>query len=363
MRFSRGKLLRLTKRLDETLKGAIEVGRTPGAVLCLGDAEDILYLKAFGHRRLVPTKQPMYPDTIFDLASLTKVVATAPAICLLWQQGRLDLTDPVCRYLPEFSKGQKRKMTILHLLTHSSGLPPFKDYLKWGKGHGAREKVLRDICQTRLKGKPGTVFIYSDLGFILLGEIVERVSGQSLNTFCRRHLYRPLQMFRTRFHPPKTWSKKCAATGWRDGMMLQGVVHDPNAFFLGGIAGHAGLFSVAEDLAKFCQMLLRGGERNGIRIFDPRVVRAMRTNHCPVEGVRRGLGFDILSPYSPQMKGDRFPVGVFGHTGYTGTSLTIDPFSGVFFVLLTNRVHPDDTRNIAPLRKAVANLIAEALYG
>lgn len=358
----------LQRRLENAVRSAIPEGQTPGAVLCVGTTERVVYLNAFGHRRLVPTKQPMRRDTVFDLASVTKVTATAPAVCLLWQQGKLDLHAPVKRYLPEFSGGHKNQVTVLHLLTHSSGLPAFKNYLLWSKEQRAwsvveREKaIIADICHTRLKAAPGKLFIYSDLGFILLGEIVRRISGWDLNAFCRRHLYAPLKMLHTRFNPPKSWHSRCAATQWRDGMMLQGIVHDPNAFALGGIAGHAGLFSTADDLARFCQMLLRDGELEGVRIFEPEVVRAMRADHSPVKGVQRGLGFDIQSPYSPQMKGERFPVGVFGHTGYTGTSITIDPFKGAFIILLTNRVHPDDKNSIAILRKTVANLVAEHLY-
>ena len=353
---------RLQGELERTIQAAIDEGHTPGAVICVGTAEKILFIKAFGKRREVPSPQPMEVDTIFDLASVTKVVATAPAICLLWQQGKLDIHAPVKRYLPEFSGGHKDKVTLLHLLTHTSGLPAFKNYLRMGL-KGQKEAIIADICRTRLKASPRKVFIYSDLGFILLGEIVERVSGLDLDKFCRRHIYEPLKMGWTRFNPPKSWHSKCAATEWRDGKMTQGVVHDPNAFALGGVAGHAGLFSTASDLARFCQMILREGELDGVRVLEPETVRAMRTNHCPVEGVQRGLGFDIQSPYSPRMKGEKFPIGVFGHTGYTGTSVTIDLFAKVFIVLLTNRVHPDDKRNIASLRKSVANLIASAIYG
>lgn len=359
----------LERKLNKAIQQAISEGQTHGAVLYIGTAERMLYLKAFGHRRLLPSKQLMHDDTIFDLASVTKVTATAPAICLLWQQGKLDLHAPVKRYLPEFSGGHKNQVTVLHLLTHSSGLPAFKNYLKWDMGQGKwdtgerRKAILNDICRTKLKATPGKQFIYSDLGFILLGEIVRQVSGLDLDAFCRRYLYMPLQMRWTRFNPPKSWHSKCAATEWRDGKMTQGVVHDPNAFALGGVAGHAGLFSTARDLARFCQMMLQEGELNGFRIFEPEVVKAMRTNHCPVEGVQRGLGFDIHSPYSPQMKGEKFPIGVLGHTGYTGTSITIDPFKRVFIVLLTNRVHPDDKRNVTGLRKTVANLVAESIYG
>jgi CubicO group peptidase (beta-lactamase class C family) len=352
---------RLQRELERTIQAAIDEGHTPGAVICVGTEEKILFIKAFGKRREIPSPQPMEVDTIFDLASVTKVAATAPAICLLWQQGKLDIHAPVKRYLPEFSGGHKDKVTLLHLLTHTSGLPAFKNYLHAGL-KGQKEAIIADICRTRLKASPGKVFIYSDLGFILLGEIVERVSGSDLDRFCRRHIYEPLKMGWTRFNPPKNWHSKCAATEWRDGKMTQGVVHDPNAFALGGIAGHAGLFSTASDLARFCRMILREGELDGVRVLEPETVRAMRTNHCPVEGVQRGLGFDIQSPYSPQMKGEKFPIGVFGHTGYTGTSVTIDPFAKVFIVLLTNRVHPDDKRNIASLRKSVANLIASAIY-
>ncbi len=352
----------LKQELELTIQNAIAEGQTPGAVICIGNEEKVLYLSAFGRRREVPSPQPMMDNTIFDLASVTKVVATAPAICLLWQQGKLDIHAPIKQYLPEFSKGNKDKVTLLHLLTHTSGLPAFKNYLKMGL-KGKPEAIIADICRTRLKAPPGKVFIYSDLGFILLGEIVKRISGLDLNGFCRRYIYAPLKMSWTRFKPPKSWHSKCAATEWRNGKISQGVVHDPNAYALGGIAGHAGLFSTASDLARFCQMLLREGELDGIRVFEPEVVRAMRTNHCPLEGVQRGLGFDLQSPYSPQMKGEKFPLGVFGHTGYTGTSVTIDPFAKVFIIMLTNRVHPDDKRNIADLRKSVANLMASAIYG
>ncbi|MFN4179372.1 MAG: serine hydrolase domain-containing protein [Armatimonadota bacterium] len=353
---------RLQQELERIIQTAIAEGQTPGAVICVGTEEKVLYLSAFGKRREVPSHQPMLVDTIFDLASLTKVVATTPAICLLWQQGKLDIHAPIKRYLTEFSGGHKDNVTLLHLLTHTSGLPAFKNYLQIGL-KGKKDAIIADICRTRLKAPPGKVFIYSDLGFILLGEIVKRVSGMDLNEFCRRNIYKPLGMNWTRFNPPKSWHNRCAATEWREGKMTQGIVHDPNAYALGGIAGHAGLFSTVQDLARFCQMLLREGELDGIRVFEPEVVQAMRTNHCPVEGVQRGLGFDIQSPYSPQMKGEKFPVGVFGHTGYTGTSIAIDPFAKVFVVLLTNRVHPDDKRNIASLRKSVANLIASAIYG
>lgn len=352
---------RLKRRLERTIWAAISEGHTPGAVICVGTPDEILYLSAFGVRREVPSPQPMETDTIFDLASVTKVVATSPAICLLWQQGKLEINAPVKRYLPEFSGGHKDKATLVHLLVHASGLPSFKNYLLMGL-KGQREAIIADICRSRLKAQPGKVFIYSDLGFILLGEIVRRVSGLELDEFCYRYIYAPLKMSNTRFTPPRSWHSKCAATEWREGRMLQGVVHDPNAYALGGVAGHAGLFSTAYDLSRFCQMILREGELNGTRIFEPEVVRAMRTNYSPVGGVQRGLGFDIHSPYSPQMKGDKFPIGVFGHTGYTGTSITIDPFSKVFIVLLTNRVHPDDKRSVASLRKSVFNLIASAIY-
>lgn len=352
---------KLHRKLVRAIQIAIAEGQIPGAVICIGNADKIIHLAAFGKRREVPSPQPMCAGTIFDLASITKILATAPATCLLWQEGKLDIYDAVKRYLPEFSGGHKNRVTLLHLLTHTSGLPAFKNYLQMGL-KGQREAIIADICHTRLKALPGTVFIYSDLGFILLGEIVRRVSGMDLDEFCRRRIYAPLRMRWTRFNPPKNWRNKCAATEWRNGQMMQGIVHDPNAYALGGVAGHAGLFSTAADLALFCQMLLREGELNGVRIFEPEIVKMMATNQCQVEGIQRGLGFDIQSPYSPQMKGEKFPTGVFGHTGYTGTSITIDPFSGVFVILLTNRVHPDDRRNIAPLRKQIANLVATAIY-
>lgn len=355
----RGRLQSMCSKLDEIINSAIARGDTAGAVIAVGERGGVIYQRAYGWRRVVPRKLPMRVDTVFDLASLTKVVATAPAIALLKEYELLDWDDRVHRYIPEFSGGTKRYATIRHLLTHTSGLPPFKNYLAM-KFDTAR--IINDICHTRLRAAPGKRFIYSDLGFILLGEIVHRLSEMPLDEFVRVRFFNPMGMRRTRFRPPKSWHRQCAATTFdeRTGEMLCGIVHDPNARIMGGVAGHAGLFSTAADLARYCQMLLNCGVVNGRHLFRKQTVRAMTANQCPVKGVKRGFGFDIKSPYS-HPRGHRLSSASYGHTGFTGTSLWVDPVNGIFIILLTNRLHPDGNGDVRKLRAQVADVVYECL--
>lgn len=349
--------------LDTRLQDAIVGSKTPGAVLFAGHNDVPLYRNAFGHRRVTPHPLPMQATTIFDLASLTKVVATAPAISLLIDRGKIGLDDPVYKFLPAFRGGYKSQVTIRHIVTHTGGIRALTALLPGAprkRTPNAVPRAITKICELRLQSKPGTKFTYSDLGYILLAHLVEIVSGDPFDVFCQQHLFEPLGLSHTRFKPPRKWRDTIAATEWRNERMLCGAVHDPNAFALGGIAGHAGLFSNAPDLVRFCQMILSGGKLDGVRILSERAVELMTTNQCHVKGIQRGLGFDIDSPYS-HPRGHFFSRSSFGHTGFTGTSLWMDPASGTHIILLTNRLHPDGAGDVRELRMEVANILGKVI--
>jgi len=310
----------------------------------------------------------MTEDTIFDLASLTKVVATTPAVMQLVEQGRIRLTDPVSRFIPGFERYRKDAITIRHLLTHTSGLRP--DLELEVEFSGADEAIRRAIEEVPA-APPGDRFVYSDINFFLLGDIVQRVSGERLDAYVKRHVYDPLRMTETTFLPPESLRSRIAPTercprlawpcGGPDIPFLRGVVHDPTARRMGGVAGHAGLFSTAADLSRYCRMLLNGGGLGGVRILAPSTVERMIAQSTPA-GMRdvRGLGWDIDSSYSSN-RGEMFPIGSFGHTGFTGTSLWLDPQSKTYVVFLSNRVHPDGKGDVTPLRARVATVAAAAL--
>ncbi|RME92530.1 MAG: DUF1343 domain-containing protein, partial [Verrucomicrobia bacterium] len=347
------------RQIDQTILEAIQEGQCPGAVLWL-EREGAVYRKAYGHRALVPAREPMTEDTIFDLASLTKVVALTPAVMRLVEEGKLDLNAPVVRYLPEFGKRGKEKITIRQLLTHTSGLRPD---ISLSPEWSGTEAALRLACEERPWAGPDERFIYSDTGPIVLGEIVRRLSGRPLDQFAEERLFRPLGMNHTAFNPPAAWRPKIAPTSIENGKPLRGVVHDPRARRMGGVAGHAGLFSCAEDLARFARMMLNEGRLGEVRVFRPETVRMMtRVQTPPNIPQRRGLGWDIDSPYAGQ-RGDIFPIGGYGHTGWTGCSIWIDPFSRTFVILLTNRNHPDGKGNVIGLRRRVGTLAAKAIRG
>ncbi len=359
-------LTRLIGRVDAICRRSVVEGVTPSIAVCIGDADRILHQRVFGWRRLVPTRQEARLTTIYDLASLTKPLATGLVFCWMIEKEVCDLEAPLGQFMPPFSRGRRKAITLRHLLTHTSGLPPFKNYLERSEGRqNMSDKwgyVLQDIASAPLEALPGQRFIYSDLGYILLAHVIWQLTGQRLDRVARRLFYEPLELKDTRFLPPKKDWRRCAATTFRNGVVLQGQVHDPNAFFLGGVAGHAGLFSDLLGVSRICQMILRRGEWNGVRVLDPEVVRLLESDQSPCPAVKRGVGTDLDSPYSLQMRGRRFPVGTFGHTGYTGTSFLIDPFSGTFVVVLTNRIHPDDSRNIASLRIELMDAIADHIY-
>ena len=342
------------------IEQAIREGKTPGAVVLIGHNGEVVYRQAFGNRAIVPEELPMGGDTIFDLASLTKVIATTPAIMQLLEQGKLRLEDPVAKYWPEFGSNGKDEITVRELMTHYSGLPPDLELKPAWSGY---DTAMRRIEQTAPIVPPGTRFIYSDVNYETLGELVRRLSGQKLDDYAAEHIFAPLGMRHTRFLPPPSWRDQIAPTQYENGAsgpLLWGVVHDPTARFMGGVAGHAGLFSTADDLAIFAGMLLEGGRYHGARILSEESVEKMTTPQTlPGKTAVRGLGWDIDSPYSSN-RGNLFPVGSYGHTGFTGTSLWVDPFSRTYVILLTNAVHPKGEGNVVGLRSEIANIAAAA---
>ncbi len=341
--------------LDPIIEQAIHDGNIPGAVLLVGHDGHVIYRKAYGARALEPRREAMTVDTIFDLASLTKVIATTTAMMQLVERGKVRLNDPVAKYLPEFAQNGKEDITVRQLLTHYSGLEPDLDLKTPWQG---KETAFRMAFAETPQEPAGSGFTYSDINFITLGALVERVSGETLDQYTVRHIFAPLRMVHTRFVPPLAWKAKIAPTQYDDNnVMLRGVVHDPTSRRMGGVAGHAGLFSTADDLAKFAQVLLDGG--GGI-LSAFSVEKMTRPEQPPAAEVLRGFGWDIDSPFSSN-RGDLLPVGSFGHTGFTGTSVWIDPTTKTYIILLTNAVHPRGKGNAVGLRSKVATAVAAAL--
>jgi len=298
-------------------------------------------------------------DTIFDLASLTKVIATTSSMMKLFEQGKFRLNDRVTDYIPEFQNG-KSDITIRNLFTHFSGLRPDLPLNTPWTGY---ETGIRMACSDPPQGPPGARFVYSDINFELLGEIVHRLSGQMLNDYARQNIFLPIGMKETMFLPPAALLPRIAPTERtpKDGPPLRGVVHDPTARNMGGVAGHAGLFSTADDLSRFAQMMLNGGEISGVRLFSPLTIRKFTEPQSPPDQpILRGLGWDIDSNLSGN-RGELFPIGSFGHTGFTGTSIWIDPSTKTYVILLANSVHPTQRPAITPLRGKVATIAAAAV--
>jgi uncharacterized protein YbbC (DUF1343 family)/CubicO group peptidase (beta-lactamase class C family) len=341
--------------VDGVIQDAIRDHKIPGAVLIVGHNGQVVYRKAYGARALDPKREPMTLDTVFDMASLTKVMATTPSVMRLFEQGVVKMNDPVARYLPEFAQNGKEDITVRQLLTHYSGLREdidLKDHPWEGKDTGCRLAFEEKPAYA-----PGSRFLYSDINFIVLGALVERLTGMTLDAYTAKFVFAPLGMQHTRFRPPVAWKAKIAPTERDENqVMLRGVVHDPTARRMGGVAGHAGVFSTADDAAKFAQALLNGGGR----VLTPLSVEKMTTPQQPPTATAvRGFGWDLDSPFSSN-RGELLPVGSYGHTGFTGTSLWIDPITNTYIVLLTNAVHIKEGSAIA-LRTKVASAVAAAL--
>ncbi len=358
----------ISNRVEHLVETAIDIGELPGAVVLAGSHDSVFYKKAFGNRAVVPQVENMTTDTIFDLASLTKVVATTTSVMILLEKGQLSLRDRVSSYIPNFNRYGKSQITNGHLLTHMSGLRPDVDLTDpWAGYDTAIELASREVPMS----PPGTKFIYSDINFFLLGEIVSKASGLTLDQFTQKHIFHPLGMTNTGFSLPSSMVQRIAPTepcqrhdpvcNESSLQMLRGIVHDPTARRMGGVAGHAGLFSTASDLAVFCQMLLNGGTRNGIQILSPLSVARMSSPATPsYEPNVRGLGWDIDSVFSAN-RGELFSAGSFGHTGFTGSSLWLDRTTGTFLVFLSSRLHPNGKGNVIKLRARVATVIAATL--
>lgn len=344
-------------RIDAVVQQAIERGDMPGAVVLIVHDRQVVFRRAYGSRSKQPVQTPMTLETLFDLASLTKPIATATSLMILLEEGKLRFSDPVARYLPEFQQNGKRRITIEQLLLHTSGLIADNPEADYAEG---KAKSLERIYQLKPVAEPGSRFIYSDLGYIVLGELVARVSGMPLDEFSQKHIFAPLGMADTCFLPQGKQKERAAPANQRNGRWTIGEVHDPRALQLGGVAGHAGLFSTADDLAVYARMLLDSGDYNGQRILSPLSVRAMTIPH-PVPGGLRSYGWDVDTSYSFN-RGELFPRGQgFGHTGFTGTSLWIDPGSRTAVIFLSNRLHPDGKGNVRLVRNQVATLAAAAL--
>lgn len=403
-------------QIDALVEADIAAKKLPGAVVLVGHKGKIVFRKAYGNRSLVPTVEKMTVDTIFDLASLTKPIATATSIMILIEQGKLRLSDTVGMYIPDIDDPNAKRITIQQLLTHTSGYAPDFDLKEKWTG---REGMLAALKKEKLRAAPGTRFVYSDIGFIVLGEIVERISNSTLDNFAGE-TFRTLTLPHAGFrwfgvvnHPPAIvgtsiigkeitslpprrpaidlvrimdgaksvtipqslpiaptedirgqnsyLGSKFEGDDKTGNQMLRGQVHDPTAHRMYGVAGHAGLFSTADDLARYCQMLLNGGTLNGKRVMSAQTVARMTAPIVVSEsGDTRGLGWDINTSFSSN-RGELFPLGSFGHTGFTGTGVWIDPVSQTFYVFLSNRVHPDGKGDVGPLRAKVATVVASAI--
>jgi uncharacterized protein YbbC (DUF1343 family)/CubicO group peptidase (beta-lactamase class C family) len=358
-------------RIDEIVSQGLTEKRMPGCVVCVGRRGKIVLLKAYGNKRVQPDERPMTTDTVFDMASITKPVATATSIMLLVERGQLKLGQRVSSIIPEFAANDKDNITIFDLLTHQSGLLP--DNAVGDYEHG-REEAIKKICELKLQAPTGTRFIYSDVNFILLGEVIRRISGKDVHEFSQENIFRPLGMRETGYLPREELKRRAAPTEQRDGKWIQGEVHDPRAYLLGGVAGHAGLFSTAEDLAIYAQMMLGGGQYNGVRIPAPQTVATMTRGYKLLGGARstmegmppnppvylRGLGWDKRTGYSIN-RGELMTDSAFGHGGFTGTVLWIDPELDLFVIFLSNRVHPDGKGLVNPLAGRIGTVAAGAI--
>jgi len=349
--------------IDKAVKAAVERGELPGAVVLVLHQDKVVYRKAIGQRRQRPEPTLMEEDSVFDLASLTKPIATALAIMLLVEDGKLKVDDPIAKHLPAFARKETEDITIAQLLTHTGGFiadNALKDYL------AGKDKAWQNLFALNPIASPGSKFTYSDVGFILLGKIVENVSGMPLDQFTKKRIFSPLGMKETGFLPEGELKKRCAPTQEREGRWMIGEVHDPRAYQLGGVAGHAGLFSTADDLAILARMFLNQGKHDGKPFLRPETVKLM-TAPRKVPGAKepglRTYGWDMATGFSSN-RGDVFTKGVsFGHTGFTGTSIWIDPPTRSAVIFLSNRVHPDGKGNVTKLRSQVATIAGNALSG
>jgi CubicO group peptidase (beta-lactamase class C family) len=340
--------------IDQVVEEEIAKGNFPGAVVLVGQKDDIVFWQAFGNKIVDPCDEPADSNTIFDIASLTKPIATATSIMILRDRKEIQLDDYVGKYLPAFVCNGKEQVRIEHLLTHTSGLPAYTSAAELAEQFGSPcpDKVIEKICAFEAVSKPGEEFRYSCLGYIILAKIIKTISGQNMGDFSKENIFNPLDMKHTSYNPPKTWKHDIAAAEVIDGVPLRGTVHDPLARLMAGLSGNAGLFSNAYDLSIYIRMLLNGGKLHGKRILSPESVTLLTTART----YGRACGFDVNSTYA-WVKGSYAPEQAFCHTGYTGTSIVCDPVSKTYIIILTNRVHPKDDGTTKPVRIKISDIV------
>jgi len=343
----------------EIIESAIADRKMPGCVLAVGNRNGDLFVQGYGNKRVEPTNEPMNVETVFDMASITKPVATATAIMKLIEDDRLRLNDTVSTFFPLFAAHDKQNITVQDLLLHTSGLIPDNAMSDYTDGP---EIAWQRICELKLIAPTGSAFKYSDVNFIVLGKLVEKISGLSLDAFTQESIFKPLGMSETGFNPGPELRARAAPTEKRDGEWIQGEVHDPRAHALGGVAGHAGLFSTAKDMAIYARMMLHQGylPTAPARVLESPTVMSMTSTYSVPSGIR-GLGWDKQTGFSSN-RGDKLSQSAFGHGGFTGTVLWIDPELDLYFIFLSNRVHPTGDGSVNGLAGKIANLVAET-YG
>ncbi|WDQ15924.1 serine hydrolase domain-containing protein [Rhodopirellula sp. P2] len=349
-----------SKEVEQLVQDGIQAQKCPGAVVTVGFRGKTVYQAAFGSRELEPQRKPMSVDTIFDLASLTKPIATATSVMILADEGKLSLTDPVSKYLPDFAVHEKESVTVEHLLLHTSGLIPdngMSDY------RGTHAESIANLLSQELRSPPGTRFRYSDVGFLVLGELVHQVSGMPLDQFAQKRIFEPLQMNDTGFRSIGGNDDRCATTQQREGHWMRGEVHDPRAYALGGVAGHAGLFSTADDLSRFANAMVNGGPTDDRPLFSKSTFDAMTSpvevpGKLPSQIQWRSRGWDKRSAYSSN-RGKSMTDAAFGHGGFTGTALWIDPELKLSVIFLSNRVHPNGKGSVNSLAGEIGTIAAD----
>jgi len=343
-------------QIDQIVAEGLEAKQMCGCVVLVGRRGKVVFLRAYGQRQIEPDRVEMTTDTVFDLASLTKPVATATSVMILMERGSLRLEDRVAKHIPEFGQNGKEDVTVFQLLTHQGGIVPDNPLADYADGP---EKAWQRIFALKPRVPPGSKFLYSDVGYLVLGELVRRVSGKNVHEFSRDNIFRPLGMDETGYLPEENLRRRAAPTEKRAGAWIQGEVHDPRAYMLGGIAGHAGVFSTAEDLAVYAQMMLNGGQIDGVRILKQETVAAM-TRPYQVSGGVRGLAWDIQTGYSSN-RGRSFSSRAFGHGGFTGTVIWMDPELELLVIFLSSRLHPDGKGSVNPLAGRIGTVAADAI--
>ncbi len=350
------------QQIQAAVDQALAEKRMPGCVVCIGNCKGVVYQKASGFKQLKPSRRPMTEDTVFDLASLTKPIATATSVMLLVEQGKVKLDEPVANYLPAFAANGKEQVTIEHLLLHTSGLIADNSLNDYADGAA---KAMQRVMALKLRAPAGKRFDYSDMGYIVLAEVVRKVSGKSVAEFSRQHIFKPLGMKETMYLPDAALRQRAAPTQQRPagGKWMQGEVHDPRAYRLDGVAGHAGLFSTAADLAIYARMMLQQGKLGDVTVMQPetwrQMIRPRNVTSRSGKTWRRAAGWDVLSGYSSN-RGAGMSRAAFGHGGFTGTGIWMDPQRDLFVIFLSNRVHPDGKGSVNRLIGEIGGIALKA---